>query len=232
MNATDVIIPVHGQLEYTQKCFESVLQNTPMLNRFIIVDDMSDAETTAYLLDILKRHTHSLYLRTGSQRWFTRASNLGLRLVRTQLALLLNSDCVCNPGWLEELYAVWDEAEKQGVRVGLVGSVLSEPEPRKWAQIVEPNFVTGHCLLLNMTALGEASATRGMPGWYFDETKARNAHIFSDQEICQTFRALGYATIASFKSAVAHAAGKSWGYDTGKALSLKMGDPLRGEVSS
>ena len=120
------------------------------------------------------------------------------------------------PGWLEELFAVRDEAQAQGKKVGLVGSVYSADEQRRWDETQKPNYVTGHCWLLNMRALEECAVSRGTPGWYLDELTQRNAHIFSDNEICYQMNDLGWSPLRSFKSAVGHdASGASWGHNLG-----------------
>src|ERR1035437_8696783 len=161
----DIVIPVHDALPYLCKCVETVLKHTPALNRIIFVDDASSSDTSAYLLHVLHENPSSLYIRSEKQRWFTRAANLGLRLVRTHEAVLLNSDCEVQPGWLEELHAVWDkaEAENRNLKVGLVGSVWSAEDPRRWCES-EKHGVTGHAWLCSMRALSMIALKRGTPG--------------------------------------------------------------------
>lgn len=226
---TDVVIPVHDALDYTTACIESVFQHTKDF-RLILVDDFSRVETTSYLMDVMKRQSIALYIRTGQQKWFTRASNIGLRLVRTRRAVLLNSDCVVDEGWLDELYSVWSDAEANGLRVGMVGSVLSDEEPRRWGQYIEPGYVTGHCLLLSIPILSEIADKRGNSGWYLDEVHREAAHINSDRYLSYELNQAGYATVASFKSAVGHHGGKSWDYNLGRVSQIQLGDPERGEV--
>ena len=228
---TDIIIPVHNALDYTQACIDSLFAHTTDF-RLILVDDFSEVETTAYLLGVLQRQPSSLYIRTAQKKWFTRASNLGLRMVRTQRCVLLNSDCVVDNGWLETLYAIWDEATAAGRRVGLVGSTLSAEEPRTWAEYVEPGYVTGHCLMLSIPILSEISERRGNPGWYFDEVNLSAAHINSDRYLSYEMNRAGYATIASFKAAVGHHGGKSWGHNLASLATIRLGNPERGEIFS
>jgi len=144
----------------------------------------------------------------------------------------LNSDTVLDAGWLEELFDVWDECQAQQPqrRIGLVGSVLSAEEPRRYAESTNPGYITGHCWLMSINAAYEASAGRGQPGIYLDETKAGTAHIRSDVEYCWDLNRLDYATIASFKSKVGHKGGRSWNFNLGAISNLKVGDPLKGEV--
>lgn len=226
---TDVVLPVHDALDYVMPCINSLFLHTENF-RLIIVDDVSQQETTSYLLGVLQRQATSLYIRTAQQKWFTRASNLGLRMVRTQRCVLLNSDCVLDGGWLDELYDVWADAERTGLRVGLVGSHQSAEEPRRWSTYNEPGYVTGHCLLLSIPILSEIAEKRGNAGWYLDEVHREAVHINSDRYLSYEMNRAGYSTVASFKSAVGHHGGKSWNYNLGRIASVQCGDPLKGEV--
>lgn len=229
---TDIVVPVHNANSYVRHMIETLHQNTVDF-RLIIVDDYSDEPTREFLYgpDCLGRDGRNLYVRTNSQRWFTRASNLGLRLVRTERAVVLNSDCDIGVGWLEELHSIFDEVTAQGIKVGLVGSTMTnEDDPRRYEQTQKPNYVTGHCILLNMAAVGEIAASRGTPGWFFDETRQDSIHINSDRYICYDLNAIGYATIAGFKSWVGHHFAKSWGADLGRVMNLRVTDPISGTI--
>lgn len=220
---TDVVIPIHGALEYVQKCVASVEAKTENY-RFIFVDDYSDRATTDFLLDVLARHPQALLVRTAKQRWFTRAVNLGLRLVRTNRCMVLNSDCEVDTGWLEELYAVWEEVASAGHRVAIVGSVLSGEEPRRYALAPEPDYVTGHALLVDMAALTDISCRRGTPGIYLNEHDQSQIHIASERMACWDLNKAGYVNVKAFKSLVGHHFAKSWGADLGRVMSLRLQD--------
>jgi len=71
---------------------------------------------------------------------------------------------------------------------------------------------------------------RGNPGWYLDEVHREAAHINSDRFLSYELNRVGYATVASFKSAVGHHGGKSWDYNLGRVSQIQLGDPERGEV--
>jgi glycosyltransferase involved in cell wall biosynthesis len=120
---TDIVLPVHDAMEYTTVCLDSLFAHTENF-RLILVDDYSTVEMSAYLMSILQRQPTALYIRTAQQKWFTRASNVGLRMVRTPRAVLLNSDCILDNGWLEELYGVWEEV-RDGCQNRLVGPPFS-----------------------------------------------------------------------------------------------------------
>lgn len=212
---TDIVIPVHGALSFLRQCIETVLASTRNF-RFIFVDDYSDEETAKFLRDFCAQHKSSLYIRTNKQKWFTRASNIGLRLARSQKVLLLNSDCVVNTNWLQELYNVYSlyAIEHPTRKVGLVGATLSMEDPRPYIEHHKrnPSYVTGHCLLLNMDAMWDLSTRRGTPGWFFNEIDPGQIHIASDRIMCWDLNDLGWETLASFHSAVGHVGGASWGY--------------------
>ena len=218
--ATDIVIPFRSVDKFRTEaclkhCIETLFENTHNF-RLIFVDDNSDDVGREFLHGIACTYPECVVIRTYKQRWFTRAVNLGLRLVRTPWCVELNSDVSLGVGWLEELYAVKDELEQNGgMRVGLVGSVYAANEPRRYHVTRPPDFVTGHCWLINMEAARQVSVTLGTPNDYLDETNAKSIHIFSDNHLCYQMNNLGWQTVMAFKSGVGHAAGKSWGHRLG-----------------
>lgn len=213
MTPTDIVIPVRGTREFPvedvfEKCVESVCANTSIY-RFIFVDDCSDDVCRARIQAVANRFSECNLIQTYKQHWFTRAVNLGLRLVKTPYAVVLNCDTVCDVGWLDELYAIKDIVEAETGRVGLVGSLHSIEEPRRFQISTGQDYVTGHAWLLNMVAMQEASFSHGHPGWYLDETNPANIHIRSDVDICWKLNILGWQTVKAFKSAVGHYAVRS-----------------------
>lgn len=230
---TYVVLAVHSRgqyntVPYLNKCMETLKQNTTNY-RMIFVDDYCDEEGSNAIIRHAEAFPESYIIKTFKQRWFTRAYNLGLRLVRSSWAVLLNVDTELGINWLEELYSVRDEASQLG-RVGLVGSEFSAEEGRRWQNITSPStpgnpgYVTAHCWLVSMQAMYEISAARGMPGFYLDETKQENIHIRSDNEGSYAMQRLGWLTIRSFKSAVGHVGGRSWHYDLGRICGIRLQD--------
>lgn len=228
---TDIIIAVRGTREFPiekdfEVCVDSVVQHTTNY-RFVFVDDCSDGHAADVVSSVAAKFPDSILIRTHTQNWFTRAYNKGLRMVRTPRAIALNADTIVGERWLEELYECWAEAEAVS-KVGLVGSVWSAEEGRRWAGTEQNRgYVTGHCWLLSMEAMAEASMSRGQPGWYLDETNPLNAHIRSDIEICWRLNGLGYQTLQCFKSYVMHLGGRSWGHQLARVQCLTQQDLAR-----
>lgn len=224
----DIVIGVHATREYPaetyfEKCYETLCRTVGDF-RLILVADACDEQGWSVVDRVAKDRRTTLVIRTNYQRWYTRAYNIGLRQVRTPRVVVLNADTVLDDGWLDELKTVWSEAEAQQVRVGIVGSVYSNDEPRRWAFAPKPDYVTAHAVLMSVQSIFEASASRGMPGWYYDETKQLNIHIRSDVELSWKLNELGWATVKSFKSKVGHHGGKSWGYNLPKVQCLTLAE--------
>lgn len=216
---TDIVILIRATAEFPIadifcKCIGTLQEHTTNY-RLIFVDDYSDEDGRAMIRNIADKFNNALLVRTNFQRWFTRAANIGLNLVRTQQAVLLNCDCVMGEGWLEELYAVKQEVEQNG-KVGLVGSVLSHEETRRYAVCQHPGYVTGHCVLFDMAALHQVSMYRGTPGRYLDEINPQMIHIRSDIDICWKMMEMNMQCVYAFKSAVGHISGQTWGHQLGR----------------
>src|SRR5580692_224422 len=102
---TDVLIPIHGTREFPvehvfEQCVETVIKNTRNF-RFIFVDDACDDICSNVIRRVAESFPYSIVVRTNKQRWFSRAVNLGLRMVRTPWAVELNCDTVVDAGWLD-----------------------------------------------------------------------------------------------------------------------------------
>lgn len=225
---TDVVLPVHGALEYVKVCVETLYAYTPFLGRLIIVDDYSDEKTREFLYgaDCLGKKKRNLYVRTNQQSWFTRASNTGLRLVETPRAVLLNSDVVLNAGWMEELYDVWADFENKfnPRKVGLVGDWGNPHTPLRYKETQEPDYVTAHLWLVSMQALQEISVARGDPGRFLNEIRQDCCHINSDRIGSYELNRAGYATVVAYKTPCGHHGGRSWRYDLGRTSGLRLED--------
>ena len=210
---TDIVITVHNALEHAGRCIADVCKNTQNF-RLIVVDDDSGPVTRAWLSgeNCLRASRSNLVIQTNYARYWTRASNLGLRLVRTPWAVLLNSDVTLGPGWLDELYDAKAKIHgHNGSRVGLVGHVCSNMawglhyREGECEEVHEPNYINGHCWLLNMQAMAAIARARGHEGWYMDETDPSFIHYRTDPHTCWELAAAGYKSVAVFRDTVQHA---------------------------
>ncbi len=114
--ATDVIIPVCDALEHVQECVRSLVLHTGGA-RLIIVNDGSGETCSAWLRELASTTANVLLVEHRANHGYTRAANSGLRQSEAANLVLLNSDTVVTPGWLEGLLRCADSSPA----IGLVG---------------------------------------------------------------------------------------------------------------
>jgi len=106
--AVDVVVPVHNALAHVRACLMSLAEAPTGCDvRVIVVDDASGPETAGWLagtVPSLATDTVTFELhRLDENRGYTAAANVGLRLGRAPQAVLLNSDTLVTPHWLDGL---------------------------------------------------------------------------------------------------------------------------------
>jgi len=99
-----VIIPIHNARRDVEACLASLHQNTPPECRVLLLDDASDDPLVQPMLrHWLDRAGNHWTLESLEQnRGFVGTANLGLKMTRGDV-VLLNSDTILTPGWLEGL---------------------------------------------------------------------------------------------------------------------------------
>ena len=127
--SVDIIICVHNALTDVKICLDSIVQNTTQPYNIILVDDGSDQETGNYLDNFTEENACQL-IRNQTARGYTFAANQGLRLSRSDYALLINSDTIVSPEWLDRMFTC---AESDS-RIGIVGPLSNTAS---WQSIPE-----------------------------------------------------------------------------------------------
>jgi len=135
----DVVVCVRDALADVRTCLWSLLHSATRPFHLIVVDDGSGPETAAMLAELARREPEVELIRNdGPAHGYTRAANIGLRASTGAHVVLLNSDTVVSPGWLERIVAC---AESDG-RIGVVGplsnaathqSLPATTEDGRWA---------------------------------------------------------------------------------------------------
>jgi cellulose synthase/poly-beta-1,6-N-acetylglucosamine synthase-like glycosyltransferase len=99
--SVDIVICVHDAIEETLACLDSVRQFTQMPHTVTIVDDASSEFTR----EQLRRYCAGLpwirHVQLKQNMGYTKAANIGLKQSKADWLVLLNSDTVVSPGWLE-----------------------------------------------------------------------------------------------------------------------------------
>jgi GT2 family glycosyltransferase/glycosyltransferase involved in cell wall biosynthesis/tetratricopeptide (TPR) repeat protein len=102
--ATTIVIPVHNAHDAVDNCLASVIRHTPLATcRVVVIDDKStDPRIEALLNRYVGVHGFDI-LKNDKNLGYTKTINIGIRHADANDVVLLNSDTVVTPGWLEGL---------------------------------------------------------------------------------------------------------------------------------
>lgn len=113
----DIIVCVHNALEDVRLCLEAAWSNLLPSHRIIVVNDLSDEETTAYLREFAAKKSQVALIENDENLGYTRSANRGLAAGTADFRILLNSDTIVSPNWAMKLL----DAARQSDRIGIVG---------------------------------------------------------------------------------------------------------------
>ncbi len=200
----DIVLPVYNGLAYVKDCLDSLLRFTPSeLYRLYMIDDCSDVVTGEYLRDQVVIHPQITVERNLENLGFVKSCNLGISLGSAPYILLLNSDVVLTPGWLERML----ECAESDPRIASVNPLtnyasqinlplapganffgmdeaLREHSPRDFPDVVTG---VGFCLLLRRSVLNEVGAFEEVYGLGYCE----------DSDLCMRLTTHGYRTVVA-----------------------------------
>ena len=116
-----VVVVSCDTLALTRLCLESVLAHTePPTFELVVVDNGSTDGSLEYLRELGERDRRLRLIANRANVGFPAACNQGLAIARGEILVLLNSDTMVPPGWLERLASNLSDDE-----VGLVGPVTN-----------------------------------------------------------------------------------------------------------
>ncbi|TAF38016.1 MAG: glycosyltransferase, partial [Alphaproteobacteria bacterium] len=99
----DIVVCVYNALEDVKECLTSIVRHTKVDYRLLIVDDGSQPETRDFIQAWVKDVSQAIVLRNETARGYTKAANIGMRASTGDYIILLNSDTIVTPGWIEKL---------------------------------------------------------------------------------------------------------------------------------
>ena len=113
----NIIIPVHDALDDVRRCLASVVEHTNLrVHKLIIVDDGSGPDTAAALRDAAAGLGAQL-IRRDEAGGFSVACTAGIDASWLPAVVLLNSDTIVGPDWLERMLA----CAQSDPAIGVVG---------------------------------------------------------------------------------------------------------------
>ena len=221
----DVVIPIYRGCSQTLACLGSVLASIPRGTRVWVIDDASpESELVAALLALARRRRIRL-IRLAENHGFPAAANAGLRACAPRDAVLLNSDTLVPPGWLDRLRTAAYSAPDVGTVTPLSndGTIVSYPNvaggnpvPDLAACIATDTLArqandgtvadipsgVGFCLYLRRQCLDEAGLLR-------EDSFAQG--YGEENDLCLRAKHLGWRSVAAPGVFVAHVGGQSFG---------------------
>ncbi len=221
----DVVVPVHGGGAVTLDCLETVLAALPRGSRLVVVDDATPDAELVRALDGLAARRRIRLIRHGANLGFPASANAGLRACAGRDVVLLNSDTLVPPGWLERLRAAAYAAGDIGSATPLSNdaSILSYPGPAgsnsvpsraetdrldrlaagaNGGTVVDIPTAIGFCMYIRRDCLDAVGALR-------EDVFAQG--YGEENDFCVRARHLGWRHVAAPGVFVAHRTGQSFG---------------------
>jgi GT2 family glycosyltransferase/glycosyltransferase involved in cell wall biosynthesis/SAM-dependent methyltransferase len=118
-----VVIPIYGEIDYTLRCLQSLIESQKQVTyEIIVVDDCSPDISVEALMQLPAIKLVGSRVNQG----FIRTCNLGAREARGEYLVFLNNDTIVQPGWLDALHQTFVDFPD----CGLAGSKLLYPDGR------------------------------------------------------------------------------------------------------
>jgi GT2 family glycosyltransferase len=127
----DVVIPVYRGHDRTLACIRSVLASLPADARCIVVEDASPETSLVDALQALAERGRIVLRCQSKNRGFPATANAGIRAAGERDVILLNSDTLVPPGWIERLSAAAYSAADIGTATPLSNDATVFSYPRE-----------------------------------------------------------------------------------------------------
>ncbi len=118
----EIVIPVHEGLSLVRDCIRSIKAFTAMPFRAVIIDDASCAATHERLRALVTGDDRFELVRNETNLGFLLTCERGFASASADYVVLLNSDTVVTPGWLERMVA----CAESDPRIAIVNPLSNE----------------------------------------------------------------------------------------------------------
>jgi GT2 family glycosyltransferase/lipopolysaccharide biosynthesis regulator YciM len=116
-----IVVLTYNQLQYTQKCFSSILAHTLEPHEIIFVDNGSTDGTVKWLRSLVRDNVGYKLIENKKNLGFAKGCNQGIGAASCEFIVLLNNDVLVTEGWLSGLM----ECLKSAPDVGIVGPMTN-----------------------------------------------------------------------------------------------------------
>lgn len=160
----DIIVCVYNALEDVKICLNSIIRETTQF-RLIIIDDCSESDTENFLKDFVRRFPEHLLVRNSTNLGYTKSANNGLLLSTSPYAVLLNSDVIVTPNWLEKMIECFESDPEIGVAGPLSNCASWQSVPELFGDKGDwkVNLLPENYNLVQFSELVEKLSYRGFP---------------------------------------------------------------------
>ena len=101
-NKVSIIVPIYNAYDDTKHCVESILKNSTKEYELILINDCSTDNRIVKLLENYKKYPTIKVIHNSLNKGFVGTVNVGLKNSEYDV-ILLNSDTIVTPKWLEKL---------------------------------------------------------------------------------------------------------------------------------
>ncbi len=239
IGTVDIVVCVYNALEDVMRCLRSIERETTTAHRLIIVDDGSDVPTMLALQDFACGKPWVALKRNDQTLGYTKSANIGLANSTASWCVLMNSDTIVTPGWLEGMIACaasdpatgfvgplsnaasWQSVPETKDAAGgwMVNALPPGMEPADVSDVVrevssqsypKAPLLNGFCMMMRRSVL----ETLG----FLDETVFPQGYG-EETDLCLRAKAAGYALAIADDVYVYHAKSASFGSERRRMLS-------------
>ncbi|MCX5686436.1 MAG: glycosyltransferase family 2 protein [Candidatus Omnitrophica bacterium] len=176
----DIILPVCDQFEFTKNCVESILVNTPLGFRLIVVNNGTNELTIAYLAGVKEKLGDRLIvIQNSANLGWVKALNQGIAISKAPYLVFQNDDTVVTAGWLTKMIGILERDKRIGIvnpswegrprhmPIEEYGALL---ESKYRGAFIETDWARGFCVVLKkevVEKIGNIDEIYGLA--YFDD---------------------------------------------------------------
>lgn len=227
----DIVICVYNAIEETLGCLASVVQHTTIPHTITIVNDKSDESTRDQLRQFVHGKPWIRLIENETSLGYTRSANIGLSSSAAEWVVLLDSETIVVPGWLEGMLEVttlrpdvamvgplsnaasWQSVpELHDTKAGWSANPLPEGfAPADVGQLVgelssrefpDATLLDGFCTLMRLDVVAQVG--------YLDEV-AFPTEYGAENDLCLRVRKAGYSLAVADHVYVYHVESASFG---------------------
>jgi len=110
-----VVVPVYNALEDLKRCLSSIDDHARRPFLLVLADDGSGPETAQWLKEYAESKDHVVLMRNQTNLGYTRNVNQALKAATSDFSIVLNSDTIVSPFWIEKLLRCAYSEEKIGI---------------------------------------------------------------------------------------------------------------------